>query len=149
MTSNPVSATDLSNRALRTLSSAELTAAPYLLADAWAIILSARPSVATRLDAGTTSNLPELLVQIECAMVLRVLSNPDGKLEEQVDDYEYRFDSARSTGALYLSDAELELLGLGDTASNSAFTIKPAGVTPDDPGAFALDWRPGFGVRGF
>jgi hypothetical protein len=62
-------------------------------------------------------------------MVLRVLSNPDGKLEEEGDDYRYRLDAARSTGALYVSDAELALLGAGDDQSDGAFTIKPAGFT--------------------
>jgi hypothetical protein len=146
--SNPVTVSDLSNRALRTLSSAELAAGQYLLQDAWSVICAARPSVSTRLDAGNT-NIVGLLIQVECAMVLRVLSNPDGKLEEQIDDYQYRYDSARSSGALYVSDTELELLGLGDSVSDTAFTIKPAGLTPDNPNAFRLDWAPGYGVTGF
>jgi hypothetical protein len=140
---NPVTVADLTNRALRTLSTAETTAAPFLLADAWSIIIAALPSVATRVEAGNPA-LQALVVQVECAMVLRVLSNPDGKLEEHVDDYEYRYDSARSTGSLYLSDAEAELLGYGDGGSDGAFTIKPAGVTPDDPWCPQPDWAPGF-----
>ena len=128
MATNPASSTDLSDRSLRTLTAQELSVGTVLLADAWNIILAARPNVATRLDALPADLVfKALVVQIECAMVLRVLANPDGKLEEAGDDYRYRLDAARSTGALYLSDAELGLLGSGDGASDGAWTIKPAG----------------------
>jgi hypothetical protein len=59
-------------------------------------------------------------------MVLRVLSNPGGKLEERQDDYQYRLDSAVSSGALYLSDDELARLSDGDGASDGAWTIGPS-----------------------
>jgi hypothetical protein len=72
-----------------------------------------------------------LLIQVQCAMVLRVLNNPDGKYEESGDDYSYKRDSAVSTGALYLSDAEALLLGVGDSDSDGAWTIRPAGLWPE------------------
>jgi hypothetical protein len=71
-----------------------------------------------------------LVIQVQCAMVLRVMNNPEGKLEETSDDYTYRLDQAVSTGALYLSDAETLLLG-SSGGSETAFTIKRAGSTPD------------------
>lgn len=130
MATSPATVTDLSNRSLRTLSPQELAVGEFLLEDAWNILVSSRPSVATRLDA-----LPEdlafraLVVQIQCAMVLRVLANPDGKYEESGDDYSYKRDQAVSTGALYLSDAESALIGAGDDQSDGAFTIRPSGWT--------------------
>lgn len=130
MATNPATSTDLVNRSLRTLSSQEQNVGDVLLGDAWNIILSQVPSVADRLDVLPLDVVfQSLVVQVECAMVLRVLNNPDGKLEEAVDDYRYRLDQAVSSGALYLSDAERALLGAGDGASDGAFTIKPAGVT--------------------
>lgn len=126
MATNPATSEDLQARSFKTLSADELAVGSTLLDDAWAIVLSAKPSVADRLDA-TPPNLvfKSLVVQTLCAMVLRVLSNPSGKLEERQDDYQYRLDSAVSSGALYLSDAELARLSEGDDASDGAWTIGP------------------------
>lgn len=127
MATNPAKASDLVARSFRTLTAGEQAVGGTLLGDAWAIMLSARPSVADRLDALPTDAVFEALVkQILCAMVLRVLSNPGGKLEERQDDYQYRLDSAVSSGALYLSDDELARLSEGDDASDGAWTIGPA-----------------------
>lgn len=126
----PATEFDLQNRSLRTLSGQELTVGETLLDDAWNVIVSRVPSVVARLDAIPADLIfRALVVQIQCAMVLRVLNNPSGKLEEAGDDYRYRLDSAVSTGALYLSDAESNLLGIGDGGSDSAWTIEPAGNT--------------------
>lgn len=133
MATNPATSADLQNRSLRTLTASELSVGTTLLGDAWNILLTALPSLAARLDAVPTDTVfRALVIQVECAMVLRVLSNPDGKLEEQGDDYRYRLDAARSTGALYLSDAELALLGSNDGQSDGAWTIKPAGFVDRD-----------------
>lgn len=126
MAANPASSSDLSARSFRTLTAAELSVGSTLLGDAWAIVVSARPSVATRLEIVPVNPVFEsLVVQTLCAMVLRVLANPGGKLEESQDDYRYRLDSAVSTGALYLSDAELARLSEGDDLPDGAWTIRP------------------------
>lgn len=127
---NPATGADLAARSLRTLTAQELEVGTQLLEDAWTIISSTRPKIEARMEATTTEavRLRSLVVQIECAMVLRVLNNPDGKLQEQIDDYSWRRDSAVSTGLLYLSDAELALIGAGDTVSEGAFTIRPGGL---------------------
>jgi hypothetical protein len=83
-----------------------------------------------RLDGNPDDSFVSLVVQIECAMVLRVLNNPEGKLQETIDDYTYRLDQSVSTGALYLSDAESSLL-TSSGGSDGAFTIRPAGTAPD------------------
>ena len=127
MAENPATGADLQARSFRPLSADESAVGETLLGDAWAIVLSAKPSVADRLDR-TPPNMVfrSLVVQTLCAMVLRVLSNPDGKLSESQDDYSYRLDSAVSTGALYLSDAELARLSDGDDQSDGAWTIGPS-----------------------
>lgn len=120
----PATDDDLKARSFRTLSSAEITVGETLLEDAYTIILVRVPSAADRL---TDAAFKGLVVQVQCAMVLRVLRNPDGKLEESIDDYRYRLDQAVSTGALYLSDAEVALLSAGDESSDSAWSIRPGG----------------------
>jgi hypothetical protein len=122
----PATVDDLKNRSLRPLTPAEETVGGVLVDDAWTVILSQRPSVADRV--ATDDAFRALVVQVQCAMVLRVLRNPDGKLEEQIDDYRWRRDTATSTGALYLTDAELALLGSGEGTSDGAWTIRS---TPD------------------
>jgi hypothetical protein len=117
---SPAVLQDLTDRSLRPLSDQEQTVGGVLLEDAWNLILSQRPSAADRI---TDAAFRALVVQVQCAAVLRVLRNPEGKLEEQIDDYRYRLDSATSTGALYLTDAELALLGAGDGQSDGAWSI--------------------------
>ena len=40
-------------------------------------------------------------------MALRVLRNPDGKVEESIDDYRYRRDALLASGVLHVTDDEL------------------------------------------
>jgi hypothetical protein len=132
MAVNMATGQDLTTRSLRTLTSQEVTVGTVWLEDAWNILLARVPSIATRLDQQSPDPVfRSLVVQIQVAMVLRVLNNPSGKLEESVDDYRYRLDQAVSTGALYVSDAEVALLSAGDDVSEGAFTIRPAGHVPN------------------
>jgi len=141
MAANPATIDDLTARSFRTLTDQEKTVGTTLLGDAFNVIVSTVPTVADRLDATPVdAAFKSLVVQIECAMVLRVLNNPDGKLSETIDDYTYRLDAATSTGALYLSDAELSLLSAGDDAADGAFTISPAGVTGGKTWTSADTW---------
>lgn len=125
MAANPAIVSDLEARSFRELTDVEKAVGGTLLGDAWAIVASARPSVASRLERVPVDPVFEsLVVQVLCAMVLRVLGNPEGKLEESQDDYRYRLDSAVSSGALYVSDAELARLSDGDDVSDGAWTIR-------------------------
>lgn len=125
MADNPATGADLQARSFRTLTAGELAVGATLLGDAWAIVLSAKPSVADRLDKTPPDTVfRSLVVQTLCAMVLRVLANPSGKLEERQDDYQYRLDAAVSSGTLYLSEAELARLSEGDDDSEGAWTIR-------------------------
>jgi hypothetical protein len=113
---------DLKDRSLRPLTDAEQAAGVVLLEDAWAVLVAQVPSIPERVSADNA--FAALVVQVQCTMVLRVLRNPDGKLEEQIDDYRWRRDSAVSTGALYATEAELALLGLGSGAAGGAWSIR-------------------------
>lgn len=123
---NPAMSSDLVARSLRTLSDQEQTVGQTLLDDAWAIVTAEVPNASARLN--TDPQYSSLVIRVLCAMVLRVLNNPDGKLSEALDDYQYRLDASVSTGALYLSDDERDLLGLGDGTSDNAFTIRQVAV---------------------
>lgn len=118
---NQATGKDLTDRSLRPLTTAEVDVGKILLGDAWSMIIAQRPHVAERVYTDPTFRA--LIIQIQCSMVLRVLRNPDGKLEEQIDDYRWRRDSAISSGALYITDAELALVGNGSAGSDGAWTI--------------------------
>lgn len=142
MAISPATTTDLVNRSLRPLTDVEIAWAATTLEDAFAQIAREVSTVHERLDATPPDEaFRRLVVQVQCAMVLRVLRNPDGVLEQTIDDYRRRLDAAVSSGSLYLSDAERRLLSAsaGSTLSSGAFTINPfAGLraTPPDP------WEP-------
>ncbi|MEU1293055.1 hypothetical protein ABZ439_11575 [Streptomyces sp. NPDC005840] len=114
---------DLADRLGRDLTAEEQRRATAWLTDAEALILSRFPQY----EAAPTA----VAKKVCCAMVLRVLNNPDGKRQESVDDYSYTIDSSRSRGEVYLSrDEEGELR----PARTSAFSIVP--------GAPCTGWQP-------
>lgn len=141
MATNPASIHDVLGRSLRPLTDVEAAWAERKVDDAFDQLLALRPTVATRLDGGDEL-FSRLVVQVVCAMILRVLGNPDGKLEETVDDYTYRLDAAVSSGQLYPTDAELELVSAGGAESGTAFTIRQQ-ATVTAPYSFGPDgsWR--------
>lgn len=143
MAINPATIVDLEARSFRTLTASEKLVGATLLDDAWAIVLGAKPNVADRLDAVPVDPMFEaLVVQTLAAMVLRVLSNPEGKLEERQDDYQYRLDSAISTGSLYLSESEFTRLSEGDDASHGAWTIRPTYLRQPRDWISGTEWVP-------
>lgn len=105
---------DLADRLGRDLTAAEERQAQPLLDDATAIITDRFPRYATTPTQASTA--------VCAAMVLRVLRNPDGKRSEQIDDYSYTIDSARSAGELYLTAHEIDTL---TSVRTSAFSIVP------------------------
>lgn len=141
MAASPALASDLTDRSLRALTSQEVAVGTVLLSDAFSILVARVPSVVSRLDT-VDAAFRSLVVQVQCAMVLRVLNNPDGKLEETGDNYSYRLDAAVSTGALYLSDAEAVLLEQGNTSPAGGFTISPYGVSGDGFWSDTTTWVP-------
>ena len=104
--------TDLADRLGRDLTTSEARQATAWLDDATAIILRRFPQYGTTPTAIST--------KVCCAMVLRVLKNPDGRRQESIDDFSYTIDSSRSRGEVYLSDEEAEELR---PATGGAFSI--------------------------
>ncbi|MER6531160.1 hypothetical protein [Streptomyces sp. NPDC001508] len=103
---------DLADRLGRDLTDSEKRRATAWLEDATALILKRFPQYETA--PGAVSK------KVCCAMVLRALTNPDGKRQESIDDYSYTIDSSRSRGEIYLSDEEADELR---PAGSGAFSI--------------------------
>jgi hypothetical protein len=123
---------DVQLRMLRPLTTAENNWVPTALADALRFVEMSLPDVAVqlaRLDLADDAPYRYLVVQVQCAMVIRVLQNPDGVLEETTDDYTRRLDSARSTGALYMSAEERAILSAGTGGTEGAFSIRARPAT--------------------
>lgn len=102
---NPASVSDLQARFFRDLTPRELAIAQQWLDDAYEVLLGRRASLEADVVAGTVKE--STIVRVVVGMVSRVFSNPDGKLEEHIDDYSYRRDSLVSSGALHLTSDEL------------------------------------------
>lgn len=120
---SPATIDDLARRSLRPLSDDEKRVAESWLEDAWSILTVQRPGIATAID--NDASLASVTVQVLCAMVMRVVNNPEGKYQESGDDYSYSRDAAQSTGALYVSADELALLP-GGRRRRTSFTIVPS-----------------------
>ena len=103
---------DVADRLGRDLTADEARQGTALLQDATTMILDRFPQLATA---------PSEAARAVCrSMVVRVLRNPDGVRSEQIDDYQRTIDSARSTGELYISDSEADLLR---PPNSTAFSI--------------------------
>lgn len=130
---SPATTTDVAAR-WRSLTPDEELKASVLLDDAWRLIQLRNSTIEARITA--TSLDVGLVIMVQCAMVIRVLRNPDGKRQEQIEDYSYQRDDSAS-GELFLSPDELELLS-EVTSPSVAFTIRPY-VAPSTVDANPLD----------
>lgn len=101
---NPATTADIEDR-WRPLVGQEVVNAQTFLDDAWALLLTRRPSLEADVTAGTVS--VDNVIRVISAMVLRVLRNPDGKRSESIDDYSWTRDQAVSAGLLYVLADEL------------------------------------------
>ena len=101
---NPVQTSDIEAR-WRPLSAQETINAQAFLNDAWSLLLTRRPSLEDDLTAGTVTfgNVERVV----CAMVLRVLKNPDGYVTEGVDDWSGTRSPDMASGALFVTPDEL------------------------------------------
>lgn len=124
MSSNwgPVTPNDVVSR-WRPLNSEEAAIVDAIIADSQDILETEAE------DLGITAPVPgedrrlRTYVRIVANMVIRVLKNPDGILTETIDDYTYRRDSAISSGALYVSDDELNRLRPYRRRTRGAFSV--------------------------
>ncbi len=60
--------------------------------------------------------------------VIRKVRNPDGKVSEAIDDYNYRYNENARKGDLFFTDEEWALLV--PAATSGAFTVTPFFVGP-------------------
>lgn len=65
------------------------------------------PTIDAQIEADVSGLKRSLAKAAVVNGVKRVLSNPDGLLQETIDDYTWRRDSAVSSGALYIDAADL------------------------------------------
>ena len=101
---NPATVDDIEAR-WRPLSDQETTNATAYLQDAWWLLLGRRPTLE---DDLTNDKVSEgNVIRVVVAMVLRILKNPDGKVEESIDDYRYRRDALLASGLLSVTGDEL------------------------------------------
>lgn len=115
--SNPAIVEDVEAR-FRPLTAQESILAETFLDDAWWMVVARRPNIEADIDAGTV--LVENVVRILATMVRRVLLNPEGLLEESIDDYRKRRDAIVSSGVLRIEPDELfDLTPGGNTRAHS------------------------------
>lgn len=125
-----VDITDVQVRLGRSLSTAEEAQVTAWIEDLEAIVLQRVPDLRERIDAGTISEA--IVRSVLCSAIIRVMRNPGGLRQrtESIDDYSLTetIDSSLSTGALYLTDEEWDLLL--PVVSGGAFSIRLYGA-PD------------------
>jgi hypothetical protein len=126
---NPASTADLSDR--RPLTDTEQLSAYSLLEQAWAILQARSPGLDARMLAGLVD--PVVVRSVLVSMVLRVLDNPQGLRQgsRTIDDFteSWTRDTTTSSGALYVTGEELDLLS-PITTRRGAFTIR---AVPEPP----------------
>lgn len=113
----PASTSDIEARFYRPLTQHEIDISQDWLDDAWQMLLDRRPNLQADIDAGAVSG--RTVVRVLCAMVSRIFSNPEGLLEEQIDDYRKRRDSLLSSGALTITSTELADITPGRASNRS------------------------------
>lgn len=115
---------DVSTRLGRPITSAdEIAQVNAWLTDAENLILARIPDLLERVADGKPS--ADVVKAIEANAVIRKIQNPEGKVAEGVDDYNYRFNEHVRRGEIFLTDDEWGLLLPG--SPDGAWTIRPAG----------------------
>ena len=123
---NPATSDDVVAR-WRPLSAEETTVANTLLEDAWVMLKrhATRREVDLEDQILTDDDLFAEVVRVMATAVLRVLKNPDGKVQEAGDDYSYTRGSGDADGSLKFTDDELDDLLPGLAETGRAFTYDP------------------------
>lgn len=123
---NPATPVDVAAR-WRPLSTEETNLAATLLDDAWVMLKghAARRDTDIEDKITTDNDLRSGVVRILATAVLRVLKNPEGKVQESGDDYSYTRGSGDADGTLKFTDDELGDLLPGLGSAGRAFTYDP------------------------
>lgn len=111
----------------RPLSAQEETNAGVFLGDAWTMLKRQLKSLGVDIEAEMASDVDVIaeVVRVQCAAVIRVMKNPDGKRREALDDYSWERDAAQASGLLYFTDDEIGALIPGDSGGRRAFVLDP------------------------
>lgn len=125
---NPASVDDVVAR-WRPLSEAEATVAATLIDDAWRKLkrLAKKRGIAD-LEAQVGADVDDLreeVVRILAESVLRVLKNPDGNVQESIDDYARTRNLDVASGLLTFPDEDMDDLFPGLAEAGRAFTVNP------------------------
>lgn len=115
---------DVSTRLGRPITNAdEIAQVNAWLGDVEALILARLPNLDDLVAAGNPSAL--VVAMVEANAVIRKIKNPDGKVSEGIDDYNYRLNENSRKGELFLTDEEWALLT--PDSADGAWTIRPGG----------------------
>jgi hypothetical protein len=101
---NPASTNDIAER-WRPLTSQEEMVALRLLDDAWDLLLGRRKTLEADVLAGTVTH--PTIIRVLCAMVMRVMRNPEGWSEEAIDDWRGKRAEVLASGELNVTPTEL------------------------------------------
>lgn len=110
---------DVEDRLGRLLSDSEEMVVTARLNDVETMILSKIPDLFARVTSGKLS--ADVVVLVECEVVIRYLRNPEGKTAETDGNYSYQLNWATATGRLMITPEEWSMLG----RSRGVFTIAP------------------------
>ncbi len=113
---NPATISDIEAR-WRPLVDLEPINATAFLDDAWAELLSRRPTLEADMTATTVTTAN--VVRVVCAMVLRILKNPDGWDQESIDDWSGRRNALVADGVLRVTAEELASVSPGRSTRRS------------------------------
>lgn len=117
--------TDVQTRLGRPITSAdEVAQVNAWVADVEALILARLPLLAPGTEGAPSLAVVQMVV---ANAVIRKVKNPDGKVSEGVDDYQYRYNEQTRKGELFLTVEEWSLLT--PASASSAFSIRPYGAS--------------------
>lgn len=113
---------DVATRLGRSITSTEEVAQVNAwLADIDALIAQRIPTLAALVAAGAPTTA--VVVMVEANAVVRKVRNPEGKVSENIDDYQYRLNPEAARGELFLTEEEWASLSPG--SGQGAFSVRP------------------------
>lgn len=114
--------TDVSTRLGRPISDPlEVAQVEAWIGDIESLIFARLPGLPAAVIAGVPTSTT--VAMVEANAVIRKIKNPDGKVSEGIDDYNYRLNENSRKGELFLTDEEWALLTPG--SPDGAWTITP------------------------
>ena len=118
---------DVQARYHEPLDDALITVVGTRLADAELILKNRIPDLDDRVEA--SQNYHDIVVMIECEMVLRLIRNPDGFSQESDGNYSYAIYQQVASGRLEVLESEWELLN--PPGAGGMFVITPSLPGPE------------------